>query len=144
MGAEADFKKRKMLIFDTGVFQRLSGLNIQEVLFEDGFNPINKGNIAELCVGLELLKASSCYHHQDLFYWHRESLNSNAEVDYLIQKEQDIIPVEVKSGTKGTMQSLYLFLKEKNRPYGIRFSLENFSSYGQIKSYPIYSVNEIV
>ena len=144
IGAESDFKKRKMLIFDTGVFQRLSGLNIQDVLFEESFDPVNKGNIAELFVGLELLKASSCYYHQDLYYWHREALNSNAEVDYLIQKDQEIIPVEVKSGTKGSMQSLYLFLKEKNGPYGIRFSLENFSSYGQIRSYPLYSVSEIV
>lgn len=144
LGAETDLKKRKMLIFDTGVFQRLSGLNIQVVLFEEGFDPVNKGNIAELFVGLELLKASSCYHQQSLFYWHRESLNSNAEVDYLIQKDQDIIPIEVKSGTKGSMQSLYLFLKEKSRPYGIRFSLENFSSYGQIRSYPLYSVANIV
>ena len=144
LGAESNFKKRKMLIFDTGVFQRLSGLDIQEVLFEESFNPVNKGNIAELFVGLELLKASSCYYHQDLYYWHREALNSNAEVDYLIQKDQEIIPIEVKSGSKGSMQSLYLFLKEKNRPYGIRFSLENFSSYGQTRSYPLYSVAEIV
>ncbi len=143
LGAESDQKKRKMLVFDTGVFQRLSGLNIHEVLFEESFDPVNKGNIAELFVGLELLKASSCYHHQDLFYWHREALNSNAEVDYLIQKDQEIIPIEVKSGTKGSMQSLYLFLKEKNRPHGIRFSLENYSSYGQIRSYPLYSVAEI-
>jgi uncharacterized protein len=144
LGAEVDTKKRKMLIFDSGVFQRLSGLNIQEVLFDEGFDPVNKGNIAELIVGLELLKASSCYYHQDLYYWHRESLNSNAEVDYLIQKGQEIIPVEVKSGTKGSMQSLFLFLKEKNRPYGVRFSLENYSSYGPIRSYPIYSVSETV
>jgi len=143
LGAESDLKKRKMLVFDTGVFQRLSGLNIQEILFEENFNPVNKGNIAELFVGLELLKSSSCYHHQDLFYWHREALNSNAEIDYIIQKDHEIIPVEVKSGTKGSMQSLFLFLKEKRRPYGIRFSLENFSSYGQIRSYPLYFVREI-
>ncbi|MDO9579219.1 MAG: DUF4143 domain-containing protein, partial [Bacteroidales bacterium] len=142
-GAESDSKKRKMLIFDTGVFQRLLDLNIQELLFEEGFNLINKGSIAELFVGLELLKAQSCYHHMDLFYWHREALNSNAEVDYLIQKDKDIIPVEVKSGSKGSMQSLYLFLKEKSTPYGIRFSLENFSSYDQIRSFPIYSVAEV-
>ena len=143
LGAGSDFKRRKMLIFDTGIFQRLSGLNINEVLFEEGFDQVNKGNLAELFVGLELLKASSCYHHHDLYYWHREALNSNAEVDYLIQKNQEIIPIEVKSGTKGSMQSLYLFLKEKNRPYGLRFSLENFSSYGQIKTCPLYSVEEI-
>jgi hypothetical protein len=119
-------------------------LNIQDILFEDDFNVVNKGNIAELYVGLELLKASSCYQHHNLYYWHREALNSNAEVDYLIQKGQEIVPVEVKSGTKGSMQSLFLFLKEKRRPYGIRFSLENFSTYGQIRSYPLYSVPEIV
>jgi len=143
LGAESDIKKRKILIFDTGIFQRSAGLNIQEILFEEGFNPVNKGNIAELFIGLELLKAGSCYGHKDLFYWHREALNSNAEVDYLIHKGQNIIPVEVKSGTKGSMQSLYLFLKEKNRPYGIRFSLENFSSYGQIRSYPLYAVSNL-
>jgi len=67
LGAESDFKKRKILIFDTGVFQRLSGLNIRDVLFEESFDPVNKGNIAELFVGLELLKAASCYHYRDLY-----------------------------------------------------------------------------
>jgi hypothetical protein len=144
LGAGADFKKRKMLIFDTGVFQRLSGLNIQDILFEESFDPVNKGNIAELFVGLELLKTKSGFLQNNLYYWHREALNSNAEVDYLIQKGRDIIPVEVKSGTKGSMQSLFLFLKEKKKPYGFRLSLENYSSYGQIKSCPIYSVSELV
>ena len=143
LGAESDKKKRKILIYDTGILQRSAGLNIQDILFEEEFNPVNKGNIAELFVGLELLKSGSCYEHNDLYYWHREALNSNAEVDYLIQKGRNLIPVEVKSGTKGSMQSLFLFLKEKNQPFGIRFSLENFSSYGQIKSYPLYAVSNI-
>ena len=132
-----------MLIFDTGVFQRLLGLDISEVLFEDDFDLLNKGAIAELYVGLELLKSSSCYQQQDLWYWHREALNSNAEVDYVIQKQQDIIPVEVKSGKKGSMQSLYLFLKEKKSPFGIRFSTENYSRYKQIRVEPLYNVGGI-
>jgi hypothetical protein len=144
LGAEVDHKKRKMLIFDTGVFQRLLGLNISEVLFEDSFQIVNKGAIAELCVGLELLRSSSCYQQQSLYYWQREALNSNAEVDYLIQKHHEIIPIEVKSGTKGSMQSLCLFLKEKKRPFGIRFSLENYSVYEQIRVYPLYAVPEFV
>jgi len=49
-----------------------------------------------------------------LFYWHREARNNNAEVDYLVSVSQGIIPVEVKGGTKGSMQSRYLFLDEKN------------------------------
>lgn len=144
LGAECDIKKRKMLILDTGIFQRLLGLNITEVLFENNFEMINKGCIAELYVGLELLKSSSCYQQQSLYYWQREALNSNAEVDYVIQKQQGIIPIEVKSGKKGSMQSLHLFLKEKKRPFGIRFSLEKFSAYKKIKVYPLYAVSDYI
>lgn len=143
LGAEADPKKRKMLILDTGVFQRMAGMNISEIMFDDDPDLINKGSMAELYVGLELLKASSCYSQSNLYYWHREALNSNAEVDYIIQKDQNIIPVEVKSSKKGTMQSLFLFLKEKGSPFGLRLSLENFSKYGQILSCPLYSASEV-
>lgn len=144
LGAECDHKKRKMLIFDTGIFQRLLGLDITEILFENNFEMINKGCIAELYVGLELLKSSSCYQQQSLYYWQREALNSNAEVDYVIQEQQEIIPIEVKSGKKGSMQSLYLFLKEKKRPYGIRFSLENYSTYNQVRVFPLYAVSDYI
>ena len=144
LGAESDPKKRKMLIFDMGIFQRLLGLNIAEVLLSVQFNMVNKGSLAELFVGLEMLKSGSCYEQQSLYYWQREALNSNAEVDYLIQKGQNIIPVEVKAGTKGSMQSLFLFLKEKNRPFGIRLSLENFAAYDQIRVFPLYAVSNLV
>lgn len=143
LGAESNPQKRKMLIFDTGIFQRLLGLNIAEVLLSDQFSMINKGSLAELFVGLELLKSVSCYEQQYLFYWQREALNSNAEIDYLIQKQHNIIPVEVKAGTKGSMQSLFLFLKEKNRTFGIRFSLENFAAYDQIRVFPLYAVSNL-
>ena len=144
LGSGCDVKKRKMLLFDTGIFQRLLGLNISDVLFEDDFDLVNRGSIAELYVGLEMLKSLSCYQQQSLYYWQREALNSNAEVDYLIQKQQHIIPVEVKSGKKGSMQSLHLFLKEKKIPFGIRFSLENYSVYGQIRVYPLYAVSDFM
>jgi len=55
------------------------------------------------------------YEKTALFYWHREAKNSQAEVDYVIQIQDKIIPLEVKADTKGSMQSLHLFLKEKNR-----------------------------
>ena len=133
-----------MLIFDTGILQRLLGLEVSDVLFQDNFNLVNKGSIAELHVGLELVKSASCFKQQQLYYWHRESLNSNAEVDYLIQIKQEIIPVEVKSGTKGSMQSLFLFLAEKKHSFGIRFSLENYSSYDKVWALPLYAVRESV
>lgn len=67
-----------------------------------------------------------------------------AEIDYVVQKGREIIPIEVKSGKKGTMQSLHLFLKEKNRPYGARFSTENYAEYDSIKVFPLYAVSDFV
>jgi len=143
LGAEIDPKKRKMLIFDTGIFQRLLGLNIGELMISDSFEVVNKGALAELSVGLELSKLSSHYRNDPLYYWQRESVSGNAEIDYVFQKGEMIIPIEVKSGVRGSMQSLHLFLKEKKIDKGIRFSLENFSNYQNIKTIPLYDVSII-
>ena len=143
LGAEINSKSRKMLIFDTGIFQRLLGLDLSDLLLSTDFEMINKGNIAELHVGLELLKNKFMYQSPELFYWQREARGSQAEVDYVIQLNEKIVPIEVKSGKKGSMQSLYLFLKEKEFPYGIRISLENFSEIENIKIFPLYAVQNI-
>ena len=143
LGAQINPKKQKFLLLDTGIFQRLLGLEIADLLFSNDFSLINKGFIAEQMVGLELLKSSPCYEQMPLYYWHRESAKSTAEVDYIIQQGEKIIPVEVKSGTSGKMQSLYLFIKEKQAEYGIRTSLENFTQYDKIKVYPLYAAGTI-
>ena len=129
---------------DTGIFQRIIQLDISELLFSDEFGLVNKGGIAEQFIGLEMLKNAPCYNRIELFYWHREALNSNAEVDYLIQKNNEIVPIEVKSGLKGSMNSMFLFLTEKNAKYGCRLSLENFAEYGNIQVYPLYALENIM
>jgi uncharacterized protein len=144
IGAEINSKNRKYILFDTGIVQRIAGLSIADLLIEDDFQTINKGAIAELSVGLELIKNTSPYEQRTLYYWQRESKSSQAEVDYVIQKQTHIIPIEVKAGTKGSMQSMYLFLKEKQSEYGVRFSLENFSTVNQIGIYPLYAVKNVL
>jgi len=144
LGAQANYKKQKFLLLDTGVFQRLLGLDISHILFSNDFSLINKGFIAEQFVGLELLKSSPHYDQEQLYYWTRENPHSHAEVDYVIQKNEKIIPIEVKSGSSGKMQSMHLFLKEKKSEYGIRTSLENFAQYDKIKVYPLYAIGNVV
>ena len=142
LGAEANDKKRKMLLLDTGIFQRILGLNMANILLEDDVETINKGAIAEQYVGLEILKAGSCYRPEPLYFWHREAKNSNAEVDYVVQAGRDIVPVEVKSGKKGAMRSLHLFLEEKKAPYGVRVSLENYGVVDKVRIWPLYGVGD--
>jgi predicted AAA+ superfamily ATPase len=143
LGAGANPVKQKMLIYDTGIFQRLMNLDLTDFLLSTKFDIINKGNLAEQYVGLELMKSESCYQNPSLYYWHREAKNSNAEVDYVVSNSGEILPIEVKAGTKGSMQSLFLFLKEKKLSKGIRISNENFSTYENIEVYPLYAVENI-
>ena len=143
LGAEANPKKIKLLIFDTGIYQRILGLDVASLLLKDDIEVINKGNIAELFVGLELLKSYDAYEKTALYYWHREAKNSQAEVDYVIQNQDFILPVEVKAGTKGAMQSMHLFMDEKKSRYGLRLSLENFTEYEKVKVLPLYAVSNI-
>jgi len=138
LGAEVNVKKFKVLLFDIGLQQRMLGLNLGELLVKNDFDSINKGNLAELFVGLELYR-KSVIKWAEVYYWHRESKSSNAEIDYIIQDGDKLLPIEVKAGTKGQMQSMHLFLKEKNCTRGLRMSLENFSSYPPIDVYPMYA-----
>jgi len=144
LGAEVNHKKSKLLLLDTGIFQRLLGLQLSEILLADDFDVINKGTIAEQFVGLEILKNSSPYMPENLYFWTREKEKSQAEVDYVVQRNDKIIPIEVKAGKSGKMQSMYMFLAEKKAAYGIRTSLENFSRYDKISVYPLYAIGNIL
>ena len=132
------------MLFDTGIAQRILGLSISEQLMADDFQTTNKGAIAELHIGLELAKNYSPYQPATLYFWQRETRNSQAEVDYVIQKEADIVPIEVKADTKGAMQSMFLFMEEKRVSKGVRSSLENFGSVNQIQIFPLYAVRNMV
>ena len=119
-----------------------------EILPAADFSAVNRGSLAEIFTGLELIKASSCYAPQELFCWQRSAgpgtAQGNAQVDFLVQKGSSIIPIEVKSGTQGSMQSLRLFMKEKNIARGVRVSLENFGHYEDIDVYPLYAIGNII
>jgi predicted AAA+ superfamily ATPase len=143
IGAETNPKKTKLLIFDTGIYQRILGLDVASLLLKDDIEVVNKGNIAELFVGLELMKSNDCYERSALYYWHREAKNSQAEVDYVIQNQETIVPIEVKAGTKGAMQSMFLFMEEKKSKRGVRLSLENFSHYDHVQVMPLYAVSNL-
>jgi predicted AAA+ superfamily ATPase len=143
LAAEMNTKFRKYLIFDTGIYQRFLRLDLGQLLSTESLEQVNKGALSELFVGLELLKAAPSSNPTQLYYWQREKQGSSAEVDYVIQRHTDIVPIEVKSGTKGSMQSMFQFLVEKGYKYGIRCAMENFSTYQNVKVYPLYAVSQI-
>ena len=144
LAAETNPRYRKLMIFDTGIYQRFLRLDLTQLLLDEKIEQINKGAVAEMFVGTELVKSQNNRLPAELYYWQREKGGSTAEVDYLIQQGQTIVPVEVKAGTKGAMQSMYLFLEEKRRSYGIRCSMENFGTFQNIKIVPLYAIGRAI
>lgn len=141
IGADVDFDTFKVIYLDIALCQIILGSDISIWFLNplEGFK--NKGEIAEAFVGQELL----CYAYPDskahLYFWKRKAKNSSAEVDYLIQKDQQIVPIEVKSGHGKTLRSLHLFLDSHPKSkMGIRFYAHDYSVHENLDSRPLYSV----
>lgn len=73
----------------------------------------------------------------NLNYW--ESDNT-AEVDFLIQKDNHVIPVECKAGDHVKAKSLMVYMNKYEPAYAVRISTRNFGFVNNIKSVPLYSV----
>ncbi|MCX6866890.1 MAG: DUF4143 domain-containing protein [Verrucomicrobia bacterium] len=143
LGAEADAGKFKVLPVDIGLHQRMLGLPLGEHLLAGNTELVNKGNLAEVFAGLEIIATSPPCCAPELHYWQRESRNSQAEVDYLVVNNGRIVPVEVKAGTRGQMQSLHLFLAGHSSPVGVRLSHENFARFNNIRVLPLYAAGHL-
>jgi hypothetical protein len=53
-------------------------------------------------------------------FWVREKAQPNAEVDLLYPYNKLVIPIEIKSGSNGTLKSLHQFIEAADHPYAIR------------------------
>lgn len=144
LNATLNFNRYKLFFLDVGLLTSKSGLSAK-ILLSDDILKINDGEIAEQFVCQELLAAQSYYQAPQLQYWAREQKQSLAEVDFVIQQEKNIVPIEVKAGSTGRLKSIQLMLQEKNLPLGIRISQLPLAldSNKPILSVPFYMISEI-
>jgi uncharacterized protein len=151
LGAGRDERHFKALFLDVGLVNRLCGLDL---VGAENLITVNEGALAEQFVGQQLLCAAPAFEDPQLFYWAREARNANAEVDYVISRNQEILPVEVKAGKTGTLRSTFQFLTEKRRKRAVRFhtgapALEEIKLPGeggttaQLLSLPLYAVGQL-
>lgn len=136
---EKDFK---LLFLDVGLVKYASRIDASLLLREDVLL-INHGAIAEQFVGQELISHQPSFDHAELFYWHKEQSKGSAEVDYIFQHKNHIIPLEVKAGKSGRLKSLQIFMREKNSPIGIKVSQDIFGCDNKILSLPLYMIAEL-
>lgn len=141
IGAQASLDNFKLIFLDIGLCQALLKLDISSWFVEPLKLFVNKGEIVEAFVGQELLAYTDPIAKEGLFHWRRESRGSQAEIDYVVQIEDKVIPIKVKASESSHLKSMRMFLEShKKSPYGIRFSTHNYDSFNDIQSYPLYSV----
>lgn len=136
LGDESDESIRKMLLLDTGLMLRLLNMSMGDIteitthiLTSTASDLVNKGPMAEMLAGLEILHYRTPNLKYELFYWVRQAKNATAEVDYVLPHNMQILPFEVKGGVQGGMKSLWDFMREKHLTQAIRCSLENFGEF---------------
>ncbi|MGE3727816.1 MAG: ATP-binding protein [Candidatus Sericytochromatia bacterium] len=114
-----DFKKSPRLQFlDTGLLNYFVGLQ-NHFFGQEDLHGFYRGLIAEHIVGQELL-ALAVNPLQKLCFWVREKKQSNAEVDFVLQHGEFIIPIEVKAGASGTLRSLHQFIDAASHGLAVR------------------------
>lgn len=119
--ADIEEKVYKLLFLDVGLMNAICGLNWRNISQLDDMKLINEGTIAEQFIGQHLQASLSETPNRELTYWLREGRSSNAEVDYVIALDGNIIPIEIKSGATGSLKSLHQFMGTKQAPVAIRF-----------------------
>lgn len=122
LNAEANAKFFKILALDCGLVSAALGLSLQQINTLDKLTLVNNGGLAEQFVGQQLRTLFPPFAPPHLNYWQRTESHANAEIDYVIQHQNSIVPIEVKAGKTGTLKSLHQFMERKHARFAVRIN----------------------
>lgn len=156
LGAQVKENYFKQIFLDVGLVNTALGLKLNQLSTIHEINLVNQGAVCEQVVGQLLKTIIPPYVEPHLYYWLREEKGASAEVDYIIEQGTQIIPIEVKSGSSGSLKSLHLLMDLKKLPLAIRINSDLASSTEidiknqignkvryQLLSLPFYLISEI-
>ncbi len=128
----SDYDAFKLYFLDIGLLNAMAGISKQILLEKNQIITEFKGALTEQFVCQEL----SVLH--ELFYWTAEK--ATAEIDFILQKEQDIVPIEVKAEENLKAKSLKLFVEKYNNKNAIRASMSFYRKELWLQNVPLYAV----
>lgn len=130
LSAYQDLSVFKVYACDCGLLRRLSKLSPETILSGNiGFTEF-KGALTENAILQSLVSQNDVMP----YYWSSEN---RAEVDFVLQRPTDIIPVEVKSETRISGKSLSVYTNKFSPRLRIRFSMNNLKENDGLLSCPI-------
>ena len=126
-----DIDAFKIYISDVGLLCAKTGIIAEDILYQTADLNDFKGGMAENYVCNQLVSSGyTCY------YWISER---GAEVDFIVQREGKIIPIEVKSADNTKAKSLAVYIQTYKPTYAIKLSAKNFGFEDGKKTVPLYA-----
>ncbi len=120
-----DIRKSPRLQFlDTGMVNHTLGIQSDMLGLKD-LNTAYKGAIIPHLITQELISLNTINNKKPNF-WVREKKQASSEVDLVFTYKDKIIPIEIKSGSFGTLKSLHQFVERSNHPYAVRLYAGEF------------------
>ncbi len=138
--AEKSEKKFKIFFLDIGLLSTKSGSDQGD---KEEISPLFWGIKAEQFVAQELLALQDPFIDRGLYYWENLNRGSSAEIDFLVNLNHKMVPIEVKSGSTGRLKSLRQFMMNKKVNLGVQISSAPFNLKGEILSIPFYMISEL-
>ena len=138
LAAYEDFSAFKIFMSDIGLMGAMSKLPAQSLMAGNSLFSDFKGALTEQYV-MQQLKTNK---QLSIYYWSADS--SRGEIDFLLQRDCDIIPVEVKAEENLQAKSLRSFIDKNPRLHGVRLSMSPYREQEWMTNYPLYSVLAIM
>ena len=133
--AYVHFDVFKLYVLDTGLLGAMANLSATTVIHGNELFQEFRGSMAENSVAQILAR-----HYQDLHYWSSEG---KAELDFIIEQDNLIYPVEVKSGESSQKKSLLMYVNKYKPSISIRCSPMNLKHDGAILNMPFYLFEQV-
>lgn len=135
--AYQDFSAFKLFIVDVGLLGAMSRLNARTILEGTRLFEEFKGALTEQYVLQELIVNSE----NDIFYWSAE--NATSELDFLIQTDDCIVPMEVKAEENLQAKSLKVFVQKYGVKDAVRVSMSGFREQDWLTNFPLYNIGNL-
>lgn len=135
LSAYADIDIFKLFCLDIGLLNAMAGISPKILLEKNSILTEFKGALTEQFVAQQLKIK------HEIYYWSAQ--NATAEIDFMIQKEQMIIPIEVKAEENLKSKSLKVFVDKYQTEYNIRFSMNKHRVQDWMMNTPLYAVSNL-
>jgi len=137
LSAFLDLSAFKLYFLDTGLLVAMSGLDSKTIIEGNMLFSQFKGAITEQFIMQHLqLKPN-----RTITYWTNE--RSTSEVDFVMQENGKIIPIEVKSGENLKAKSFKLFCEKYKPEIAYRTSLADYKMEGWMTNVPVWAIESI-